>query len=334
MITLLKLLVVAVALVIAWLRFRKQLMPLDPDNWWLTILKPNKTDPDTPWFNLLRTIEGEEQPMAAPPQVFVQWISSDATSIFGTNGGAIATSNAASEVRSWKAQGTDDSHQFIIVQTKEGGKGTVTFNPIPIRRMAGMGLAPTTTINNRRAIHLPIDSYLILNSNTQLIGSTVFLVVQWNATANGVEEIMGQVRLNEPNHTVKSVLTSTQSNTAESYTFENTERTEKLGDSADTVNMSTVSGTTHNKISVLGLQIQPTNITFIDPAGALNTVSLVTRNAAAIPEGIHIGSKMSQNRSTRYIHEVRIYPSTLIEQGDMKSTWQGINALYNPPKRK
>ena len=72
------------------------------------MLKPKKTDPDTPWFNLLRTIEGEDQP------VFVQWISSDTKSMLGNEDTAISTTNAAPDVMAWKAQGTNNSDQFVM----------------------------------------------------------------------------------------------------------------------------------------------------------------------------------------------------------------------------
>ena len=158
---LLTLIVVVVALLIVWLRFRKN-VPNDPDNWWFTIWKPKKTDPNTPWYNLLRLIEGEDTttttpaPTTAPNPVFVQWLSSDATSILGSEDTAISTTNAAPDVVAWKAQRTNDNDRFVV-----WGGGVATFNPVLVW-LVKTGVTPTIIVNNRRVVRLPPGMYLIL----------------------------------------------------------------------------------------------------------------------------------------------------------------------------
>jgi hypothetical protein len=112
--------VIVVAAVILWLRFRHKIAPEKADQlWWFTVLKTKNTDPDTPWYNLLRMIEAEE---SLP--VYTQWISSDIKSILDANGAAVSISKATPDVKAWKAQRRDD--QFVSL----GGDNLVTSNPI------------------------------------------------------------------------------------------------------------------------------------------------------------------------------------------------------------
>jgi hypothetical protein len=116
------LLVIVVAAVVLWLRFRHKIAPENANQlWWFTVLKPKNTDPDTPWYNLLRMIEAEQ---SLP--VYTQWISSDIKSILDANGAAVSTSKAAPDVKAWKAQRQDD--QFVSWEEEN----LITSNPILI----------------------------------------------------------------------------------------------------------------------------------------------------------------------------------------------------------
>jgi hypothetical protein len=110
--------VILVGALILWLRFRSKIAPENADQWWFTVLNPETTDPNTPWYNLLRIIVPEE-----PLPVYSQWISSNTMSILDANGAAVAKSKATPDVKTWKAQRRDD--RFVM-----WGSSLATFNPI------------------------------------------------------------------------------------------------------------------------------------------------------------------------------------------------------------
>ena len=152
--------------------------------------------------------------------------------------------------------------------------------------------------------------------------STVFLVMQWDAVVDGIHEIMGQIIARNLKYPISWLITSNLYKNKESFTmnYDNRNNDGITGRSDPLSQLRTL--TTYKNISVIGLQIQPESILFIDPTGELNKRQYVSLESSSDAEGISI-------RGNRYIYEVRIYPAKSVAEEDMKSIWQEITATYN-----
>jgi hypothetical protein len=183
-----------------------------------------------------------------------------------------------------------------------------------------MGLIATTIVDNRRAIRMSDGARLLLNtSNMQLMGSTVFIVFQWDNKPIQYAQIMDQILSRKDK--AAWVLANSIVDNKIVYTLEYNSNSSSVRES-----IGSAIGANYQEIAILGFQIQQKYIMFLYDT---NTMSREIKfpvfgslEASDDAEGLSI-------RGNRFLYEVRIYPPNSVTKENMNAIWQEIHATYH-----